>query len=73
MSPLFRAATVLLVFVTAACTTPEQRAAEQQAKEAQVQRLNDLGNYEECVGDAGEDTAKVEACSSLQPGPAPSQ
>lgn len=73
MSPNIRALTVLVVLVTAACTSPAQRAAEQQAREAETQRLGDLGNYEECMMNAGEDSAKIEACSALQPAPGASQ
>ena len=69
MSPLVRALTVLLVLVAAACTTPAERAAERQAREAETQRLGDLGNFEECMMAAGEDSDKIAACSALQPAP----
>jgi hypothetical protein len=73
MSPIVRTLTILLVLVTAACTTPAQRAAEQQAREAEMQRLDDLGDFEECMMAAGQDRDKIAACSSLQPAPARSQ
>ena len=61
MSPLVRVATVLLVLVIAACTSPQQRSAEQRAE---TERLNNLGSFEECMMDAGEDSDKIAACSA---------
>lgn len=69
MSPFVRTAMVLLVLVTAACTSPAERAAEQQARAAETQRLDDLGNFEECMMAAGEDSDKIAACRALQPAP----
>lgn len=70
MRLIFCAATLLLVLVMAACTTPEERAAKARLD---AQRASELGSFEECVDNAGEDVAKVEACQSLQPGPALAQ
>jgi outer membrane biogenesis lipoprotein LolB len=54
----------------AACSTPEERAAEAQegAYKAQEsvskQRLELVGKYQDCVKKAGGDKQKVEACDS---------
>jgi hypothetical protein len=61
MTPIVRVVTVLLVFVIAACTSPQQRSAEQRAE---TERLENLGSFEECMMDAGEDSDKIAACNA---------
>lgn len=67
MTPVLRALTVLLVLTAAACAPDAFE--QEQAREAEDQRLNSLGTFEECVDNAGEDLADVEGCQSLTPAP----
>lgn len=54
----------------AACSTPEERAAEAQEKSYKAQesvanqRLNLVKKYQECTNAAGGDNTKLEACDS---------
>lgn len=67
MRPVLRALTVLMVLAAAACAP--DRFEEEQARAAEDQRLDNLGDFEECVDNAGEDLADVEGCQSLTPAP----
>jgi hypothetical protein len=67
MRPVLCTLAALLVLSAAACA-PDPFA-EQQARQAEDQRLDSLGTFEECVDNAGEDLADVEGCQSLTPAP----
>ena len=67
MSPAIRATTILLVLMAAACAP--DRFAEERARAVEDQRLDELGNFEECIDEAGEDVADVEDCQSRTPAP----
>ncbi|MCB1992804.1 MAG: hypothetical protein KDG49_15220 [Geminicoccaceae bacterium] len=67
MRPVLCTLAALLVLAAAACAP--DRFEEEQARAAEDQRLDSLGSFEECVDNAGEDLADVEACQSLTPAP----
>ena len=54
----------------ASCSSPERRTAKAQEKAADAQasvaseRLELVDQYKSCVRDAGDDTAKVDACDT---------
>lgn len=59
-----------LIGLLAACSTPQERAADAQADAAKAQeniakkRLELIGKYQTCIKDAGDDQQKVAACDS---------
>lgn len=64
------AAALVCVGLVAACSSPEERAADAQARSYKAQeqavqeRLKLVSQYQECVKNSAGDTAKVEACDS---------
>jgi hypothetical protein len=59
-----------LIGLLAACTSPQEKAADAQAAAAKAQeevakrRLDLVAKYQSCVKDAGADQQKVAACDS---------
>ena len=61
---------LVCVGLVAGCSSPEERAADAQARtykaqeQAVQERLKLVGQYQECVKNSAGDAAKVEACDS---------
>ena len=59
-----------LIGLLAACSTPQERAADAQAAESKAQenianeRLKLVAKYQACIKDAGNDQQKAAACDS---------